>query len=114
MLKKYVFNNNLRKERENKNITQTEMANLINVPVSTYRNYENTTRQPDFETLINISKALNVSIDKLLGNSSKEGIMSEITTKLSSLDKESLKKLDLFIDFLNYKYSQYKGTQNEK
>ena len=37
-----MFHENLRSIRENREISQQQMAELIGIPVTTYRNYENT------------------------------------------------------------------------
>lgn len=60
-----MFRERLRQTREEKNISQTEMANKLGIAVTTYRNYENTSREPNYDILVNISKVLNVSIDYL-------------------------------------------------
>ncbi len=59
---------NLLKIRMEKNLTQTEIAKSLNVARNTVSQWENSKRDPDCETLIELSKFLNVSIDELLGN----------------------------------------------
>ena len=95
-----MFNQNLRGFREQKEITQTQMAALLKIPVTTYRNYENTAREPSFDLLIHISEILEVSVDKLLGNDSTEGNLAELLSKIKSLPKPSVKELENYIDYL--------------
>ncbi|MBE6135828.1 MAG: helix-turn-helix transcriptional regulator [Erysipelotrichaceae bacterium] len=45
------------------------MADKLNVSRQSYINYENGDTEPSFDTLKNISRILNTSIDDLLGNS---------------------------------------------
>lgn len=52
---------------EEKNITQKELANKLNIAPSTVSSYAQNTREPDFETLKIIADYFNVSIDYLLG-----------------------------------------------
>lgn len=66
-MKKNKFKENLRRTREEKGLLQTEVANSLCINATTYRNYENTDREPDYDTLIKISEILNISIDDLLG-----------------------------------------------
>lgn len=66
-VKQNLFKENLRKFRENVNLTQKAFAEQLGINATTYRNYENSNREPDFDTLLLICKKLNVSIDKLLG-----------------------------------------------
>lgn len=54
-------------EREKKGLTQNELADLLGVSQQTISKYENGTREPDIDTLINLSRIFNVSIDYLLG-----------------------------------------------
>jgi len=60
--------NNIKEYRTLRNITQIEMAKLLNVSRQTYINYESGIFEPPFETLIAISKILEISIDDLLVN----------------------------------------------
>ena len=53
---------NLRKE---KGISQKDMAKLLNIPYSTYSNYENNNRTPSTDTLFQISKILKVDVSTL-------------------------------------------------
>ena len=57
--------------RKQKKISAKELAAYINVAESTMSLYENGKREPDFQTLLKISKYLNVSIDLLLCNEKK-------------------------------------------
>lgn len=72
-----MFNVNLRTAREKAGFSQTQLADSLNISVSTYRNYENTNREPDYKTLIKIANALDCSIDFLLGhkNGSDGGLL---------------------------------------
>lgn len=98
-----MFNQNLRRIRESKKISQIEMAKKLQIPVTTYRNYENTSRQPDFEVLMKIASILEVSVDKLIGNHSEEGYYSDLFHRIRTLPKSQLDNLDTFVDFLIFK-----------
>ena len=54
--------------RKKANLTQEVVAAKLGVAKNTVSQWENGKRQPDFETLCNLSKLYNVSIDELLGN----------------------------------------------
>ena len=65
-----IFSIRLREERKINRHTQKKMAELLNVPLRTYQNYEasgKNHREPDYNMLIQISNILCVSIDYLLG-----------------------------------------------
>jgi len=61
------FKDRLRFLRENKKITQKELAKLINVAESTVSMYERGEREPSFEIAVRLANLFNVSIDYLLG-----------------------------------------------
>lgn len=56
--------------RESKSISMKEAARLLNLPYTTYVNYEKGLREPTSEVLIQIADFFNVSIDFLLGRTS--------------------------------------------
>ena len=58
----------LKKFRKERNIKQSELANMIGVSRSTVAMWESGSSQPSNEILIILSKTLNVSLDELLGN----------------------------------------------
>lgn len=59
----------LRQIRKDKRLTISDMANLLDLPVSTYNRYERNETSPDYDRLRDIANRLQVSIDFLLGNS---------------------------------------------
>ena len=64
----YMFNDKIRYLRKHQELTQAEVADSINILQSTYSNYEQGTREPDFETLKKLANFFDVSIDYLLEN----------------------------------------------
>lgn len=60
------FGEKLKELRELKNLTQTELANILNVNVKTIKNWESEKSYPRLETLINISQFFNVKVNYLL------------------------------------------------
>ncbi|WP_142247960.1 helix-turn-helix domain-containing protein [Alkalihalobacterium alkalinitrilicum] len=66
-----MFGDRLAKLRTDKKLTQSDFASKLGIPRSTYSNYENGKRQPDFETLQKIADFFEVTTDYLLGRSDK-------------------------------------------
>lgn len=60
------FAKNILYLRKKRKLTQAEMPDLTGVSRVTWSNYENGNTEPDIATLLNISKAFNVSIDYIL------------------------------------------------
>ena len=62
-----TFSNNIKSIMLSKNLTQKQLAQMLGITERAYQYYEAGTREPNVDTLINISKVLDVSIDYLLG-----------------------------------------------
>ena len=61
------FAKNLRRLRNERGITQEELAKLTGISRSRINNYENDAREPDFETLEVFADTFNVDFNTLLG-----------------------------------------------
>lgn len=82
-----LFGKRLRFLRKRSNLTQDQLAKILNVSTSSIGMYERGEREPSFKVLIDIAKYFSVSIDYLLGNNHDES--SAIQNPLESLsDKE--------------------------
>lgn len=57
----------IKKARQDKGLTQAELGKLLGSTDATVNRYEKDIRKPDPDTLVNISKILNVSVNWLLG-----------------------------------------------
>lgn len=57
----------LKELRETNHITQTQIANILNMPQSTYQHYENFRSVPSIDTLIKLADYYQVSLDYLVG-----------------------------------------------
>lgn len=61
---------NIRNLREDNDLTQTDLANILHISQRAYSHYENGTREIPIPILINLARYYNVSIDYLLGETS--------------------------------------------
>ncbi len=59
----------LKELRKNLGLSQSEVANHLEITQQGYANYENGKREPDNKTLLELSNFFQVSADYLLGNS---------------------------------------------
>jgi len=57
----------LRKARDSRGYTQTELATQAGLPSTTISHFEAGTRKPSFDNLRRLSRTLNVSSDYLMG-----------------------------------------------
>lgn len=71
MLSLKKFNAILKSLRINKHMTQQELAKHLGISRATVAGYETKGKQPDYDKLIALSKLFNVSVDYLIGNTSK-------------------------------------------
>lgn len=63
-----MYGKRLREIRQEKGITQKELAKLLSTTQSTIGKYEREELEPNVETIIHICKIFNVSADYLLGS----------------------------------------------
>ena len=63
----YVFGKRLKEIRKKNHITQQQLGDMVGVTKVSICCYENDTRTPTLETLIDLADSLNVHLDYLLG-----------------------------------------------
>lgn len=61
------FGENLIAIRKSKGMTRKELADRLDIPYTTLRNYETDQREPGHKTLIDLAKLFSVSVDELIG-----------------------------------------------
>ena len=81
-----IFSENLEKARKKANFSRKEMAQKLNLSLTSYANYEYGEREPKLKTLVEISKILNVSIDDLLGNKQDDLNINFVISQLLQAD----------------------------
>lgn len=100
------FGENLKRIRTDKNISQGELAKLVNMHATHISRYERSVTTPSVEVLKKISEALDVTIDELVyGNQDTKAKDSISDNELVSLFKKvqglNNKQKDTVKDFLN-------------
>ena len=65
------FGSNLVSLRKSKNISRKELAEMLDIPYTTLRNYEADQREPGHKFLIKVANLFSVSVDELIGNALK-------------------------------------------
>lgn len=117
-----TFGKRLIQIRKAKGFTQVELGKMIGVSQRIIHHYENKAEYPPAQKLIEIARALNMSIDELLGlsdndnNAIYQDIKPGLAKKLrlaSNLPSHDLKALTTFIDALILK-QQVKDENQEK
>ncbi|MDO5517969.1 MAG: helix-turn-helix transcriptional regulator [Clostridium sp.] len=99
---------NIKKIRKDKKMSQKDMAKILNIPCSTYSNYENNNREPSAELLKKIADVLDVSIRDLLSINIAEKKVMDSDKYLSDDGKtiEIIEKLIKLCEF-NIKFNEF-------
>lgn len=94
---------NLKKLRQNENLTQEEVAKLINKSAVAYGYYESGRNEPDLKTLIKLADFYKVSIDYLLDRQYNNQIgyipenKKELIKEIINLTDNEAKEVQIFI-----------------
>lgn len=94
--------NEIAKYRTQKHIRQEELAKILGVTSATVSRYETGVTNLSAETLIKISKALNVSIDVLLNNTSN-------IVDLNKIDENQREAIELILNLPKAKVDKVVG-----
>ncbi|MGN1089034.1 MAG: helix-turn-helix domain-containing protein [Huintestinicola sp.] len=105
----YDFGLLLKELREQKGLTQAQLAEKISRTKTVISKYENNTQFPTLETLIDLSVIFNVSLDYLAGVSEKSALSLE---GLSDEQKKIL--ISLSQNFRNEKSPNIKGLTDSQ
>lgn len=89
----YGLGERLSEQRMLKNLSQKEVADIINVSPSIVSNYERSERVPSLEILVSLARLYQCSTDYLLGFQTAESDNTLDVSMLSSEQKMLLQKL---------------------
>lgn len=70
-----MFSLQLKELRQQRNLSQKELAKILNVSTGTVGNWEAGSREPDFTMTLKIADYFDVSLDTLLGRERRERIV---------------------------------------
>ena len=84
------FNENLRRARLEKKLTQQQVADLLGVAKSTYCQYETGASEPNILRLKKLAKILETNIDSLLGIESPEQLEKDFNRLKSKFGEDRL------------------------
>ena len=87
-----MINDNIRKCRKEKGLSQEEMAVRLHVVRQTVSKWENGLSVPDAEVLIRMADLLEVPVSKLLGIEIDQSNVKDLTEELSRLNEQLAKR----------------------
>jgi transcriptional regulator with XRE-family HTH domain len=101
----YLIKDRLKMLRKSEGYTQGELAEKLDIPLSTYSNWEQGTRNPDYNILMKLATIYDCSVDYLIGRTDKkkESINVDGYSVVISKAKEAKippDALNAYIDFL--------------
>lgn len=85
--------------RENVNMTQKQLADVLHVSTSAVSSYEQDLRSPSSEMLVSIANVFHVSVDYLLGR--EQGCRALYISDLTDRDFEILQMVIRFLREIN-------------
>lgn len=83
------FGERLKELREDKNLIQQDIADILKVGRATIAGYETKGKQPDYDKLTKLAEFFNVSTDYLLGRTDTKSPADEISSAIKD-DEELL------------------------
>lgn len=97
------YGNRIAELREQRKLTQEDLANHLGITRAALSHYETNRREPDYTTIDKIANLFSVTVDYLIGrtNNPLSALTSEVrefTDSLELSDEELLKKFALTID----------------
>ena len=113
-----LLSERIKELRIKKGYNMRQMATALNLPYTTYVNYEKGEREPNSETIVLMSKYFGVTSDYILGrddaNEKKsapessetdpvEEMVKQLTNKLMQLDDARLLQLNDYLSYLEWK-----------
>lgn len=95
----------LKDARKKAGYTQSELSLILDVPLGTYRNWEQGKNAPNTKYMIELSKILRVTIDYLMGLPDMNNAYymrpdDELKHKIKQLNTNGLNALNEYVDFL--------------
>lgn len=94
-----IFQKRLKSAREQRNMSQSDLARVSGLQPSAISHFENDRRSPSFENLKKLSDALSVSIDYLLGREAETDVSGPTMQRIfRGASEMSQSDLDAFAD----------------
>ena len=111
--------NRMKLLREQHNLSQTDLAKILNISRQSYNFYENEKRDPDTTMLIRIADFFNVSLDYLLGRTNAPSPITqektsshqeEVLRDIEDITPEMASEVRQFINYLKHKAETAEGV----
>lgn len=103
---------NIKNLRIQKRLTQTQLAELLNVSQATIAGWERETRQPDYQTVASLAEVFGVTTDEIIGYSNNPEPVDDLTFALNgeTRDLTEAEKQDV-LAYIRFRKSQRKSAE---
>lgn len=101
-----MFSQRLRQLREERELIQKDMAELLGITTSAYGFYEQGKHEPDLTTLCKLADFFEVSIDYLVGRELKGRGVKTKEDPMADLSPEARRSVEDYIRFLRKESKQ--------
>lgn len=97
-----MFSDRLKQLRRQQNLTQAELAKLLNIGTSTIAMYENNIRKPSYKILVKMAEYFDVSIDYMAGEKDNFQTLEGVGSIVKILSKLSEDEQEQVLDFIKF------------
>ncbi len=111
------FATRLKRRREELNMTQTELANAVNTTPASISQFENEKRNPSFKMITNLSRALKITTDYLIGEQElghadvlADPMLREMFTGVLDFNEKEKQSLCDFYAFLKARSESFRAS----
>ena len=108
------FSKRLKDMRKKRGISQSELTKTINIPQTTYANYEIKNCDPNISTLIKLADFYNISVDELVGRETDMINLNLLDDTRKALIKEIINSSDVTVARLDAFYQGIKLAEIER
>ena len=114
------FATRLKQRREQLNMTQTELANAANTTPASISQLENEIRNPSFKMVLNLSRALQITTDYLIGERElsyadvlADPMLREMFTGILDFSQKDKQSLCDFYQFLKARAQSFRNSSGD-
>mgnify|MGYP005849394767 CR=1 FL=1 len=98
-----MFGERLRNLREEKDLTQQQIAEAIGSTQQKISNYENEMVEPDCDTLVKLAGYFETSVDYILGRT-RQRLAMGMADFLEDFPAEAAREVEVFLEYVKFKY----------
>ncbi|EGQ8159436.1 helix-turn-helix transcriptional regulator [Vibrio parahaemolyticus] len=109
-----MLNENIKRLREEKGVTQLDMAKSVGTSAKTVMNWESGKTEPKASELVLIAKRLGVSVNEILGREQNphERLIEKISSAIGDFNESEIESLSIMVEGLYLRNQSNKARNN--